>query len=216
MKIENNPIWNSIASFPLNEPNLIETFPNRLVKTFNWTAGYTERVMMEYRKFLFLCATSKCRIVPSWPVAMVWETHIHFYPLSWKMLSENLIRKKLAISTIDDDSWQDLCKPYELTRDAYIDIFVELPPADIWPESENWFNEDIQWALNVSKSRTLTISVKWVIFLSVVLALLLAMILPNNNFIFILTILAVASASWLKFRRHKSILRRSDKYWNGN
>ncbi len=56
MKVEeHSSLWSAIQQFPLDDPNAAITFSHKLAAKAKLVALFTERVITEYRKFLFLC-----------------------------------------------------------------------------------------------------------------------------------------------------------------
>lgn len=146
MRFDENPIWKQIDKFPFDAPNLIETFPARLARKGKWTPEFTDEVIKEYKKFLFLIATAKCILIPPPAIDLAWKLHIDYYPKSWNEICGLALPLSLrrVVPDSDDNSmpkW-DIAH-YEHTLELYSQTFHSWPLIEIWPVPQEWFNPDI-------------------------------------------------------------------------
>ena len=74
----NTPLWMNISTFNLDEPISEYGFSTRLARENNWPAGFTQQAIFEYKKFMYLAATSGAMVSPSPVVDVVWHQHLIF------------------------------------------------------------------------------------------------------------------------------------------
>lgn len=127
-------LWQKLASFEINEGDESFTFENRLARENGWSRTYAQRVMEEYRKFLYLCATAGHPCSPSDPVDQAWHLHMIYTRSYWERLTPLLPAplhhhpsKGGASEGAKFEDW------YARTLDSYLRTFGEAPPVDIWP-----------------------------------------------------------------------------------
>ena len=59
MTQQETKLWTKIQAFQFSEKDTTFPFQARLARENNWTIEFTERVIEEYRRFMFLCCISK-------------------------------------------------------------------------------------------------------------------------------------------------------------
>jgi hypothetical protein len=59
------------------------TFVSRLAEENGWSLGFAARVMTEYRRFLFLAATTDHQVTPSDEVDQAWHLHLAYTRHYW-------------------------------------------------------------------------------------------------------------------------------------
>jgi hypothetical protein len=132
---EHKALWNKIREFPLNEPGAAITFSNKLQEQQEWTASYTERVIEEYRKFIFLCCVAPKGASPSKAVDEAWHLHLTYTKSYWVDLCKNTLGRDIHHhpskgGAAEDHKHEDW---YKETLDQYRQAFGNDPPQDIWP-----------------------------------------------------------------------------------
>lgn len=110
-------------------------FERRLTKEQGWSPEFTRRVIGEYRRFLFLAATTKHAVSPSQAVDEVWHLHLLHTQEYWEHFCPNILQKTLhhnpARGTHEDALTH--AEWYAQTIASYEHAFGALPPRDIWP-----------------------------------------------------------------------------------
>ena len=71
-------LWNKVLKFDMDGPPSADDFSTRLAKENLWTISFTKNAILEYKKFMFLAATSNTMISPSPIVDIVWHQHLIF------------------------------------------------------------------------------------------------------------------------------------------
>jgi uncharacterized protein (TIGR04222 family) len=120
------------------------TFAQRLAQENGWSPAYTDRVIVEYKRFLYLAATREHVVCPSEQVDQAWHLHLTYTRSYWDDLCRRVLRRPLHHSPTKGGR-AELSKFVDLyvqTIDSYIDAFGQVPPDDIWPSTRQRFGED--------------------------------------------------------------------------
>ncbi|MEC4048904.1 DUF1399 domain-containing protein [Flavobacterium sp. SUN046] len=142
----NKELWDKILKFEFDNPPSEYGFSIRLANENFWTKEFTELSILEYKKFMFLAATSESMVSPSEIVDTVWHQHLIFTQSYHDFC--NLINKQIQHipSTHNKEEFDKFRRAKERTKILYTDIFGEQPNA-IW-EYNNMFE-----SLNLEKSK---------------------------------------------------------------
>src|SRR5688572_31938652 len=73
---QSTALYEKIRTYPLDEPGTRRTFVARLAAEQGWSRSYAERVVAEYRNFLFLAAVAGHPVSPSHDVDQAWHLHL--------------------------------------------------------------------------------------------------------------------------------------------
>jgi len=116
-------------------------FVARLARENGWTADHAGRVMTEYRRFLFLAATTGLEVTPSDAVDQAWHLHLAYSQHYWGVLCGNILGVPLHHGPTEggraERTRYDV--QYRATLDSYRAAFGEAPPVDIWPDAATRF-----------------------------------------------------------------------------
>jgi len=146
--VEHQNLWNNIQQFVLDEPNATITFSKKLAGQQKWSVAYTERVIAEYRKFIFLCCISPKGASPSKPVDEAWHLHLTYTQSYWNEFCKKTLGRDLHHYPSNGGSQEDHKHTtwYDDTLKLYESVFGVQAPADIWPQSiEKHAPEDAPW-----------------------------------------------------------------------
>lgn len=162
----NKELWNSIKDFKFDQIDEEYGFTIRLASENYWTKEFTNLAILEYRKFMYMAATSDRMVSPSEVVDKVWHLHI-VYTQSYQKFCELLGKNIQHIpSTHKRGEFKKFNLAKQRTRDVYRSNFGEQP-------KNIWENYDMFQSLNLTKSkhklRTLII---------VAIAIFIALIIP--------------------------------------
>ena len=91
-------LWNKVLAFQFEKENDEYGFTVRLSTENLWTINFTEKAILEYKKFMYLAAVSDQMVSPSEIVDTVWHQHLIFTG-SYNKLSHH---KSLQIMTFKD------------------------------------------------------------------------------------------------------------------
>jgi hypothetical protein len=143
MTKDENKLWQKIEAFELDVPHADFKFSQRLARENGWSHNYTQRVITEYKKFLFLCCINETCVTPSDPVDQAWHLHLTFTRLYWVDLCKNTIGKEIHHNptkggTREADKFDGF---YTSTQKLYEDKFGMAPPADVWQNNKERFSD---------------------------------------------------------------------------
>jgi hypothetical protein len=143
MIIDESLLWSKLESFSPDNPYDVLSFAQRLARENKWPPFFAERVIAEYKKFIFLCMISPWPVTPSDEVDKAWRLHLVHTQSYWNDLCRNILQKDIHHSPTDGGSAQrdQLTSSYALTLQLYRDKFGHLPPDDIWPPATRRFNK---------------------------------------------------------------------------
>ena len=119
------------------------SFSKRLARDNGWTASFAQRVVIEYKKFVFMAATSAHPVTPSDEVDQAWHLHLVYTRSYWDELCGQVLGFPLhhgptkggAAEGHKFQGW------YGQTLQTYHAVFGVIPPADIWPSAAVRFGE---------------------------------------------------------------------------
>ncbi len=59
------PLWERLRDYPIDDPGAGFPFSRRLARENGWSPDYAARVILEYKRFLYLCAEAGHPVTPS-------------------------------------------------------------------------------------------------------------------------------------------------------
>jgi len=127
----NTELWEKIEAFNLDHPISEYGFSTRLANENLWTKNFTQKAITEYKKFMYLAATSGCMVSPSEIVDVVWHQHLIFtqsYAEFCKILGKNI---QHIPSTHNRQEAAKFKEAKEATTKLYNEAFGNQP-FDIW------------------------------------------------------------------------------------
>ncbi len=136
-RIENFDIDGDPAALP---------FAARLAREHGWSRPRAERVIREYKRYVFLCMNSATPVCPSEDVDAAWHLHLTYTRSYWKRFCGDVLGRPLHHEPTKGgpaEADKHLAM-YEATLAAYRESFGVEPPHDIWPSAHSRFGIDIQ------------------------------------------------------------------------
>jgi hypothetical protein len=130
-------LYAAIASHPLDDPGSPCPFAVRLARENRWSLAQAERVVAEYRKFLFLAAASGHLCSPSKMVDQAWHLHLLDTRNYWDRFCAQVLGRALHHQPDRGGPGESarLDRAYRETLDSYRNLLGSEPPVDIWPPS---------------------------------------------------------------------------------
>ena len=130
-----------IEAIELDHAGASLPFSARLARDNGWSPDFANRVVAEYRRFVFLAAVAGHPVTPSDEVDQAWHLHLVYTRSYWDELCGEVLGFPLHHGpTVGGpaegrkfDDW------YTRTLDSYRRLFGVEPPADIWPPSVERF-----------------------------------------------------------------------------
>jgi uncharacterized protein (TIGR04222 family) len=158
----NNELWQKILDFDFDGPGDY-TFSIRLAKENHWTRNFTQQALLEYRKFMYLAATSGSMVSPSEIVDVVWHQHLIFtqsYTDFCTLLGKQIQHIPSTHNKQEADTFK---RAKEHTTRQYNSVFGTQPKAI-------WHNNTMLQSLNLPQSNK---SIQGFLMLAVPLTVLL-------------------------------------------
>jgi len=139
-------LWAKLVALDL-DGNVPFSFSKRLARDNGWSLAFAQRVVGEYKKFIYLAATCGHPVTPSDEVDQAWHLHLVYTRSYWEELCGQILGFPLhhgptkggAVEGQKFESW------YARTMQAYELAFDALPPADIWPPATVRFGEALHF-----------------------------------------------------------------------
>ena len=124
-------LWQRLQRFRFDDGTGTPSFSARLGEAEGWNAGYTARVIEEYRRFLYLSVVLPGVAVPGLAVERAWAMHTEYERRYWDDLCGQTLGT--ALNFIPRDETVPTMTPrHAETIAAYTSEFGAPPPADIW------------------------------------------------------------------------------------
>lgn len=135
-------LWNRLVALDLDGTAALP-FSRRLARDNGWPLAFAERVVLEYKKFVYLAATCGHPVTPSDEVDQAWHLHLVYTRSYWDELCGQVLGFALHHGptqggAAEGHKFQDW---YAATRQSYEVAFGEAPPADIWPPAAVRFGD---------------------------------------------------------------------------
>lgn len=136
-------LWNRIQNFEFNDKNAQFNFSQRLARDNNWTQEFADKVLEEYRKFIYLCCVAEGQITPSDAVDQAWHLHLTYTKSYWKdFCGETLGREIHHNPTKGGDAERSKFSDcYAESFKIYREEFEMTPPEDVWLSGKRRFGE---------------------------------------------------------------------------
>ncbi|HVR85869.1 MAG TPA: TIGR04222 domain-containing membrane protein, partial [Planctomycetota bacterium] len=128
-------LFQEIRQFPLEDQPGPFPFSHRLARENGWSLEYAERVIAEYRKFLFLAAVSGKEVSPSDAVDQAWHLHLVYSRSYWDRLCTKVLKRPFHHEPAKggNENKKRFDAAYLGTLAGYRSLLGEEPPEDIWP-----------------------------------------------------------------------------------
>lgn len=142
----NNKLWSKVSAFDLDNPPSEYGFSTRLSDENYWTNQFTEDAILEYKKFMYLAATSEFMVSPSEIIDTVWHQHLIFTQ-SYQDFCDILGKQVQHVpSTHNKADYIKFKQAKERTVKLYAEAFGEQP-------EHIWLFDGIFDSLNLEKAQ---------------------------------------------------------------
>ena len=134
-------LWERIESFSIGETTAVFGFHHRLARENGWTYAFAEKVIEEYKRFMFLAVCADHPVTPSEEVDQAWHLHLVYTHSYWEEFCRDILGKPIHHGPtkggiVEADRFEDW---YSRTLESYERLFGEKPPEDVWPTIEKRF-----------------------------------------------------------------------------
>ena len=136
-------LWNRIQNFSLDDVTASFSFTQRLARDNQWGLAFADRVVTEYKKFMFLATCCNHVVTPSEQIDQAWHLHLIYTRSYWEEFCGEILEHPIHHGPTkggkkEHGKFVDL---YEQTIQSYREKFGEEPPQDIWPPSAERFDK---------------------------------------------------------------------------
>jgi len=141
----NESLWQRILDFNLEHREDDYGFALRLAKENFWTQHFTAKAILEYRKFMYMAATSNFMVSPSPVIDDVWHQHLihsQSYNEFCKLLGKRIEHIPSTRSDVDRHRFE---QAKQKTHELYQSTFGEAP-WDIWQQYDMFTGLGLQKA----------------------------------------------------------------------
>ena len=124
----------ALAEMRIDPPSRSDRFESALALLKGWNIRFAERVVDEYRRFLYLAATAGFEATPSQFVDEAWHLHLtlpHYREILCGRILGRPLEHRPGTGTAEDAA--RCARQYEQTLALYERVFEEPAPVDIWP-----------------------------------------------------------------------------------
>lgn len=147
MERDEEELYRSILDFQLDQPGISLTFSRRLARENRWSRAFAQRVIHEYKRFIYLAMKAGHPVTPSDQVDQVWHLHLTYSHSYWKEFCEGVLGRPLHHGPTkggpaEGDKFADW---YGKTLASYQRVFGSPPPSDIWHEPSIRFGKDLEY-----------------------------------------------------------------------
>lgn len=145
MNAHQQALYEQLMRFEIDEPGVELTFARRLARENGWTISYAERVIREYKRFLYLAMQAGHVVTPSEQVDQAWHLHLTYTRSYWERLCREVLGRPLHHGPTkggseEQQKYRDL---YQQTLASYRQCFDSEPPSDIWSDVDTRFGNDL-------------------------------------------------------------------------
>lgn len=139
-----DPLWRRLSYMTIEPPGAAPTFAQRLAREQGWAPAFAEKVVGEYRRFLYLAGKSSIPVTPPPAVDRAWHLHLTYSQHYWSELCANVLRRELH-HVPSHGGPGDLARmraQYRETLMLYELSFGTRPPQSIWPSAHAPLSEE--------------------------------------------------------------------------
>jgi uncharacterized protein (TIGR04222 family) len=147
-----------IESFDIDGTAAGLPFAARLARENGWSRLYADRVIAEYKRFVYLAMISDTPVCPSEDVDAAWHLHLTYTRSYWQRFCDCVLGRPLHHEPTRGGPSEHAkhLDMYSRTLARYRAAFGANPPTDIWPTASDRFGEDLA-------HRTVNTARNWVI-----------------------------------------------------
>lgn len=137
----------AIIGFDIDGRDAALSFERRLARECNWSLAFAQRVVVEYRRFVYLAMTAGHPVTPSDEVDQAWHLHLVYTDSYWRRLCGQVLPRPLHHNPTagGDDEDAKFNDWYERTRASYRAAFNQEPDPQVWPPRHERFDPKRQF-----------------------------------------------------------------------
>lgn len=128
-------LWHRIEGYNFDQPDINLPFSARLARENGWPPEFAQRVVEEYKKFVYLMCVSDEMLTPSQEVDEAWHLHLVYTRSYWDNFCRGVLGRDIHHEPTEGGAAENAkfhdC--YRRTKERYQEEFGTMPPSDIWP-----------------------------------------------------------------------------------
>lgn len=135
-----DPLWLKLNMMNAQGLQAFAPLMDMMQKQMGQNAEMAQRVIEEYRKFLFLAMRAGHQVIPPGPINDVWMMHLQNAQNYWENLGQMITERPTAAQGAGTQNFASMADAWKATLESYEKIFGMKPPMDIWgsgPAQEN-------------------------------------------------------------------------------
>ena len=135
MNLSNELLYKKISLFQIDDESVEFSFSDRLSRENDWDASFSEKIIIEYKKFIYLTSIANKPLTPSDQVDQIWHLHLTYTKSYWKDLCQNILKCELHHGPTKGGKleYEKYREQYQYTLALYQKEFGKQPPSDVWP-----------------------------------------------------------------------------------
>ncbi len=140
--VNNLQLLDKIMKFSLDNPEAKFSFSDRLCRENGWSVDYANKVINEYKKFIYMSVITGKSLTPSDEVDQAWHLHLIYSHSYWVDFCQNTLDGfKLHHGPTKGGNLEAkrYNEQYLYTLEVYNTLFGIQPPSDVWPSVEKRF-----------------------------------------------------------------------------
>lgn len=144
-----------ILAFDIDGGDVALPFAARLARENGWSRSHAERVVEEYKRFVYMAVTGSAPVCPSEDVDAAWHLHLTYTKSYWQRFCGDVLGRPLHHEPTKGGpaEGEKHLAMYADTLAAYRAAFGHAPPADVWPASATRFGDDLSHrAVNTARN----------------------------------------------------------------
>ncbi|MBP3959281.1 TIGR04222 domain-containing membrane protein [Gemmata sp. G18] len=147
-----------VLAFDIDGDEVALPFAARLAREQGWSRTHTDRVIEEYKRYVFLAVTAGITVCPSEDVDAAWHMHLTYTKSYWKRFCGEVLGRPLHHEPTKGGPAEGAkhFAMYAETLTAYREAFGRAAPANIWPAGNERFGDD-------TRHRVVNVARNWVI-----------------------------------------------------
>jgi hypothetical protein len=134
-------LWDRIEQLSIDPPGVSLSFEKRLARENGWSEHHARLVFGEYKRFVYLVATTGKELTPSDAVDQAWHLHLAYTHSYWRDLCQGILGFELHHNPTRGGTSEQLrfSRQYTETLQLYRNSFDEDAPQTVWPSPEKRF-----------------------------------------------------------------------------
>ena len=145
-----DPLWLKLSLMNLQGQQGLAPFMDMIQKQMGISGDMAQRVVEEYRKFLFLAMRAGHQVIPPGAINDAWMLHMQNAQNYWEQLGQMITEKPVA-GGFEPKAFAAMSDPWAATLASYERIFGMKPPMDIWGQPPKQSNPWEQMTQNFKK-----------------------------------------------------------------